>query len=168
MEFSIYLAGPITGLSFTEATDWRFYVKQRLPSYIKSLSPMRAKSYLDVLGQCGSDGKIKQTYEDYALSSEKGINSRDFNDVKRCDLILVNMLGAKTVSIGTVMEIAWARAFGKLVVLAMEPGNIHDHTMLKYACGFITPTLDEAINLVVGILSSDEQLDKLALNKLDI
>jgi nucleoside 2-deoxyribosyltransferase len=63
------------------------------------------------------------------------------------------MAGATRVSIGTVMEIAWAHAYGKPVVLVMEEGNVHDHPMIRECSPFIVHTLDEGIELVNAILA---------------
>lgn len=94
----VYLAGPITGLTWGESTDWREYVK----NYISTLSPLRGKQRLrEIAGNI----PIMDSYEDHPLTTAKGINTRDYNDVKRADAIFVNFLGAKKVSIGTVMEI---------------------------------------------------------------
>ena len=74
--------------------------------------------------------------------------TRDFNDVKRCDAILVNLLGAKSASLGTVMELGWAYALQKPVVVAIEPiGNPHDrHPMIEETIRFRAPDLDAAID----------------------
>lgn len=79
--------------------------------------------------------------------------TRDFYDCTTCDILLVNLLGAKSVSIGTVMEIAWAYQKRTPIVLAIESeGNIHEHLMIDEARGFRVPTLQEALDVVVSIL----------------
>jgi len=153
----VYLAGPITGLNYGEANDWRQEVIQKIPASIQTLSPMRGKS-VEAYARQSEDGKIKQSYEEDPLCSSKGINTRDFNDVKRADLILVNLLNSTKVSIGTVMEIAWAKAFSKPVVLLMEKGNIHDHVMLKFPCGYIVDNLEQAIHITKVVLLTDQEL----------
>ena len=71
----------------------------------------------------------------------------------RCDALLVNLLGAKKVSIGSVLEIGWADAFRKPIILAIEKeGNPHDHAELKEVANFIVDNLDEAIELAIKIL----------------
>ena len=153
----VYTAGPITGCNFKEATGWRDFVRENLQKCgIYTLSPMRGKKILPPSETY--DAAIIKSVPD-ALSSPNGINIRDYNDVKRADLIFVNLLGAKTVSIGTVMEIAWARAFGKPVVLVMEKGNVHDHCMLKFPCGFIVENIGDAIEITRQILLTDNQLE---------
>jgi nucleoside 2-deoxyribosyltransferase len=144
----VYLAGPISGLSYGQCTDWRAYARQNLILHgIEGLDPMRGKDYL------AHEEKIADSYAGTVLSSQKGITTRDRWDCQRADVVLVNLLGADRVSIGTVMEIAWADAVRTPIVLVTEPkGNIHDHAMIREAAGFIVPTLDDAISIVVAIL----------------
>jgi nucleoside 2-deoxyribosyltransferase len=155
MNYTVYLAGPITGLTYGNATEWRKLVKDAMPSHISTLSPMRGKQRLELL----KDEQIKMSYEDNPLTSEKGINTRDYYDVMRCDALFVNLLGAQKVSIGTVMEIAWARTTQKPVILVMEKGNVHDHAMLRYACGFIVSTLEEGIEVLKTVIGPDEKIE---------
>lgn len=154
--FLVYLAGPITGLTYNGCTEWREEIKDNLMAnspHIKTLSPMRGKQRIELLG-----GTIKDVYEDNPLTSEKGISTRDYNDVKRSDAIFVNLLGAQRVSIGTVMEIAWARAFQIPVILVMEKGNMHDHSMLRYASGFIVDNIEDGIEMLRVVLGPDDTL----------
>lgn len=149
--FLVYLAGPITGLDFRGATSWRDQVNVELSdTSIRTLSPMRGKQYLL------NELSIADHYESQVMSTLKAINTRDYYDVRRADAILVNVLGAKKVSIGTVMEIAWARAFNIPVVLVMEKGNIHSHGMLQYACGYEVETLEEGIAVLKALLLPDD------------
>ena len=57
-DFLLYCAGPITGLSYDESTDWRAYVASKLPENIHAVSPMRGKTYLK------AQKEIKASYED--------------------------------------------------------------------------------------------------------
>lgn len=143
----VYLAGPISGLTFDESVDWRTAVQRDLADVgIDAYSPLRAKNYL------ASEGVLEGAYDQHPLSSAKGILTRDRWDVQTADLVLVNLVGAERISIGTVMEIAYADAKRTPVVLAMEPGNAHTHPMLEQASGFIVNTLDEAVALTKAIL----------------
>lgn len=146
-EFLLYCAGPITGVSYGVSTDWREYVASKLPSHIQAVSPMRGKKYL------ANKKSIKDSYEEYPLSCQKGITCRDRMDVMRSDMILVNFLGATNVSIGSVMEIAWADAWRKPIVVVMEKDNLHSHAMIREVSGFIVPSLDEAIVVATAVLS---------------
>lgn len=146
-EFLLYCAGPITGVSYGDSTDWREYVANKLPAHIRAVSPMRGKKYL------ANEKTIKDSYEEHPLSCQKGITCRDRMDVMRCDMILVNFLGAKKVSIGSVMEIAWADAWRKPIIMVMEQDNVHSHAMLREVSGFIVYNLDDAIAIANAVLS---------------
>lgn len=146
---TVYLAGPIMGLDYAGAVDWRVQATAWLaPFGIKALSPMRGKDYLsDVKSFAGVGDNIGP------FSTNRGIMTRDRFDATRCDVMLVNMVGAPKASIGTAMEIAWADYCRTPVVLVMEPkGNPHEHAMLLEAVGFRVETLHEAIEVVRGIL----------------
>lgn len=152
----VYLAGAIAGMSFDGATDWRIEARLQL-SYrnIETLNPMRAK---DALG-AKNDGRISTNYHDYetngAFFTSRGIMTRDFNDVRRCDALLVNLLGLEKPSLGTIMELGWAFALQKPAIVAIEArGNPHDnHPMIHEAMPFRVQTLDEAIDSVAILLN---------------
>jgi nucleoside 2-deoxyribosyltransferase len=116
---------------------------------------MRAK---DALGS-RRDGQISKDFTDYdglgAFFTSRGIMTRDFNDVKRCDALLVNLLDLKERSSGTIMELAWAFALQKPAVVAIEAaGNPHDkHPMIFEAMPFRVATIEEAIDSVAIILN---------------
>lgn len=150
----VYLAGGIAGLSGIDATDWRERAADALVERgIETLDPMRAKGVL------ASQAKISTDFNDYAsrgaFFTSRGIMARDFNDVCRCDALLVNLLGLERPSLGTIMELAWAYAFQKPAVVCIEAeGNPHDkHPMIHEAMPFRVATLDEGIDAVATILN---------------
>ena len=143
----IYLSGPISGLSYEGCTSWRDYVIQKLPG---SISPLRGKEFLK------KEGIIEGAYEGHPFATAKGITTRDRNDVLTSDLVLVNLLGATRISIGTVMEIAWADARRIPVILVIEENNPHHHPILDTCCGFHCRTLDEAIQCAKIVLMEGE------------
>lgn len=151
MSKTVYLAGPISGLTYNDSEDWRYAAECLLEPYgITALSPLRHKQFLREHGQ------LSATAEDYAhhspLSTPRGIMTRDRFDATRCDVLLVNFLGATRVSVGTVMEIAWADLKRTPIVCIMEAGNIHEHCMISEAIGFRVDTLEDAIDTVAAIL----------------
>jgi nucleoside 2-deoxyribosyltransferase len=150
MNTKVYLAGPISGANYGEATDWRNQAIYHLVNHgLDPYSPMRGKVYLL------KEKEIADSYSDYPMSSITGINIRDYNDVRTSGAILVNLLDARKVSIGTVMEIAWARTHNVPVVLIMEEtGNVHDHAMLTYNCIRVT-TLNDGLNCIKQLLLPD-------------
>lgn len=153
---TVYLAGPIAGCSYDGATGWRDYAITALArAGIKGLSPMRAKEYLAAVE---SDVGFSATCEEYGhlspLSGPRGIMTRDRFDATRCNILFVNLLGATKVSVGTVMEIAWADLRRTPIVVAIEPeGNPHEHAMIGEAIGFRCATLAEALHVTRSILA---------------
>lgn len=142
----LYLAGPITGESWNGATNWRTYVGDALADVgIEGVSPLRSKEYLL------NEVAIADRYDEYILSTSKGIFTRDFYDVSRVDGLFVNFLGAKKVSIGTVMEIAYAWSLRKPIIVVMDKDNIHQHSMLREASGWIVDTIEDGIHVAKNV-----------------
>jgi nucleoside 2-deoxyribosyltransferase len=124
----LYLAGPITGLSYDTARGgWRkeFAEMLRLQSpHIECYSPMRAKEFLSEQQslQCRGEDLEKLGH---ALSRPLGILTRDGNDVRTADAIVACFLdhAAGVASLGTVWEIGYAAASRVPVVAVMKPGG---------------------------------------------
>lgn len=151
MQPKVYLAGPISGLSYAGCTDWREHAIARLGEFnIRGLSPMRCKEYLSHLSNISADGHEYAHLGDFA--TPRAVMTRDHFDATRCDVLLVNLLGAEKVSIGTCMEIAWAFTHKIPVICAIEDNSIHSHMMIDEAIGFRTTDLDRAIDIAIGVL----------------
>ncbi len=150
----VYLAGPIRGLNYNEATEWREKAISILDEVgIDGMSPMRAKKYLEGLSNVGGE-KLADAYAEFPLSTMKAIVTRDRNDCMKSDMVIMYLKGAKTISMGSILEIAWADAARVPVVLVMEKdkSNCHEHGMIREMCGFQVETLEEAINIVKAVL----------------
>jgi nucleoside 2-deoxyribosyltransferase len=142
----VYLAGPITGLSWEEATAWRNQmIAEMKPLGIQCYSPLRAKVYLSHLNS------IPNATATQPLSTARGIYTRDKWDATRCDVLFVNFLGAQKVSTGTVLEIAWADAKDIPIILVMEEDNIHRHAMIMECAGYVVPTLDDGMHILKSL-----------------
>ncbi len=146
----VYLAGPITGLDYNQSVNWRDYAIAELGKVgVLGVSPMRAKDGLR------RENKISDSYENFPLSSQKGIVARDRFDVGfNCDILLANLLGAEKVSIGTIIEYGWADAFRKPIITIIEKqGNPHNHSMIRELSGFTVDTLEEGLSIAKAILT---------------
>ena len=132
----VYMAGPITGLGYEDATNgWRAEFPKLLKSHIHAFTPMRGKKHLE-----GLVGAITDRAEDYPeglTTAASNIVARDHNDVMLCDAMVVNFLGAPRASIGTAVEFGWANAYRKPIIMIIEPGtsNVHNHLMLTEMAG---------------------------------
>ncbi len=149
---TVYLAGPISGLTFDDAQDWRNVATRHLAHYnIQGLSPLRAQEYLRDEGVLTGTAEECLKYKD-PMTSSAGLTHRDRWDAMRCDVLLVNLLRAQRVSIGTMFEIAWADSTRKPIVVVMEPGNIHEHAMLFEMAPYRYDNLNAALDAVVSLL----------------
>lgn len=129
----MYLAGPITGCTRAEVVDWREEVARSVP--VECISPLRGKHLPDRFGTYykGQD-EMK-----HCLSGPRGILSRDYWDVHRCDILFAN--GTST---GTIMEIAWAYTRRIPIVCVLD----QEHPMLMEAITHRVKDLQQGIEVV--------------------
>ncbi len=171
---TVYLAGPITGLSYGDARHgWRKEFASMLDEHIIPLSPMRGKDFL--MGEKNLKGDPNM-YPSNALAKPSGILARDRNDVRNCDVMVACFLGAKDhPSLGTAVEFGWADAYRKPVVMVIEEDttipyvnkdgitmheinsleipNIHLHAFLTEIAGYRVNDLEEAAQIVRCLLT---------------
>lgn len=139
----IYLAGPIRGLTYDKAVDWRDHYAEAIRRMGHTpLSPMRGKEGLR--GQ----GKIKSAYEDIPMSSSKGIYGRDCFDTRECKVTVARLLEADEASIGTCMEIQRAHDYGRYVLVVMEKNSIHRHPFVTQAASLVVETDEQALEVL--------------------
>ncbi len=149
---TIYLAGPITGLTHDEARyGWREEFYQLMPEHIFCNSPMRGKEFLKDFGILtdGSD------YPDNAMSTPPGITTRDYNDVKNADAMIACFLeSGGRLSGGTFMEYGFAYAHQIPIIGIGDPEdpNIR-HLMAQHVSGYQVETLEEAAIIVTKLLT---------------
>lgn len=148
----VYLAGPIEGLHYSEATDWREYTAASLwQANLGSIDPMRGKSFLA--------GKMLH-HENYAHDincDTWSITQRDRFDVMRSDALLA-YLGhwQPGASAGTLIELGWADA-ARIPIVVCTGENEHgvklgQHPMVRGVAGWIVPSLGEAIDVLWMLL----------------
>jgi nucleoside 2-deoxyribosyltransferase len=147
---TVYLSGPITGLSYDDARfGWRTTFNNGMERGITVLSPMRHEGHLAEI-----KGELDKQYPTHYFSGARVIVEKDRLDIERSDVMLVNLLGAQRVSIGTVAEIGIAYTLGKTIVLVMEDeGNVHDHPFVTVPAALRLNNLDDAIDAVNSLLS---------------
>ena len=130
----VYLAGPIAGLTYEEATKWRTDIAVRL----------RPHGCFDPLqGVSPWEGRLAgSTLEQSSLTTPRGIVASDFFFTTRARVLLADFSTAVRPSFGTVIECAWAWQARNPVVAILD--SIHDHTMLRELCDFVVSDPDEA------------------------
>lgn len=147
---TMYLCGPITGLSTTEARHgWREQIINELQGIVECISPLRHYNHLKHVTELSALGNPQ-----HVLTSPRGLTTRDRFDTNRSDLLFCNLLNTTRVSIGSVGELFWADAYRIPTIVCMEEeGNLHDHAMINEITGFRCTSLDEGIETARAILT---------------
>lgn len=142
---TVYLAGPIGGLSWDEAHGWR-EAAPKLIAPCKVISPMRDMDGVSLRTSCFTTDGREQAVEMDRIPFHK-LFQRDYMDAHTCDAMLINMIGSKTRSVGTICEIAWGYRRAIPMFMAMEPeGNPNDNPFIAPMIARRFPTLADAIN----------------------
>lgn len=147
---TVYLSGPITGETYQAARfGWRKYVAERMSPGIKVLSPMRHEGHLAEMA-----GALEKDYPEHFFSQPRVLVEKDHLDIQRSDIMLVNLLGATRVSIGTMVEIGIAMALGrKIIVVMAKDDKFHNHPFVTEPASLVLDNLDDAIMAINSLLS---------------
>lgn len=150
--FFVYLAGPMVGLTIEEAMSWRREAMSRLSSpSIHCLSPVRGVGKETVPGSFPTDPLATP------LTTDRAITTRDRADIKRADVVMMNLCSGGSVSIGTIIELGWADAF-RVPVVGINGGRLHslyNHPFVRDLVSFWCPNVAEAAFCVLSILDID-------------
>lgn len=146
--YKIYLAGPITGWSYDQCTNWREYVAQEISEEIQCISPMRGKDELK------GSVLIHEEYKDHPMCSASAITNRDRFDLSRSNAVLMHLPEPPNgkISIGTMIELGWADAQRIPVVVVMKENSAYNHPMLTNIASIIVPDLDMGIAAIESII----------------
>jgi nucleoside 2-deoxyribosyltransferase len=153
----VYLTGPITGSADPNICGWRDVVRDRLAPFVEVIDPAAAPY--------DSIPAYRRTEKSAAaikrLMHGRFVVDRNRNLIRSCDIVLANFLTAEQASIGSVGELFWADAFGKLIVIIREKaGNVHDHAMLNAIASATVSTIDDGCKAVLNILGTQAELGK--------
>jgi len=164
---SVYLAGPITGLTHDESRyGWREEFATLIEKFgwdhIHCFSPMRGKGFLKDFGPLTSGEDYPIEFE---MATQDGITTRDFNDVRFCDVVLGCFLESQNrLSGGTFMEYGAARILQKPIVtvghltrdehgkIITEDPNIK-HLMALSVSGYHLNNLEDAAIIIGHLLT---------------
>lgn len=145
---TVYLAGPIVGCTKGEANDWRIYVADKLANHsIIGVSPLRCEP---LIGERYTLGNM-----DPRFGTAKAIGSKNNYDVHKCDMTLAYIptpTEGRRHSWGTMCELSWAYILGKPGILVSDDADVRNHPVLNATAGWVLEDLDDAIDVIVGIL----------------
>lgn len=145
---TVYLAGPIVDMNKAEANDWREYVDGLLASHnIIGISPLRCEPLVGMT--------YNLSHQDPKFGTPKAIASKNFFDVKNCDMVIAYLplpSEGRTQSYGTIIELAWAYAFQKQSIVVTNDPKIQTHPVVQACAGWTLDTLEDAAEVAIGIL----------------
>jgi len=149
----VYLSGGMRGLTGAEARRWRDLASRLLrENYnIGVLDPMR-----DLRAIADTD-VIRATYDSHnPFLSNTGMLHRDYLDVQRCSGVLVNLLNHTQTSIGSIIEVGWAYALRKPIVVVLEKNDVlyGDHPLLQATISYRVTTVEDGVCVFGSLLKT--------------
>ena len=135
----VYLAGPIVGHTHEEAFGWR----ERMADALQNMNIVAIVPGADC--ELGEDGVLREAQRKVGLRAASADNAA----IKYSDVVLVNLLGAHRVSIGTMVELGWAREMNKPVLTVLEKGGLHDHPFVEWCSTVVVSTLEQALDILL-------------------
>ena len=139
MKKFIYLAGPIAGLTESEATEWRHEVRS-LPLRCEPLEP--GMVYTD-------DGATDKMWSD-----PRAINAKNWLDTESADLVLAYLpkeMNDRRPSIGTIIEIGWTIGLKKPLIVVSDDEQILNHPLIECNAAWRFDNLPDAIEVISGL-----------------
>jgi nucleoside 2-deoxyribosyltransferase len=152
---TVYLGGPIAGLTEAQAKTWRAGVQEQLmEANIEGISPLRCEPALEGVYDVPQGAQLN----DPCFGSPRAIAAKNEFDIRHCDMILVYFppLAGKTSlavpSVGTTIELGWAYGLGKSIVFVTRDKYLKAHPLVQHCASWSLDTLEEAVEVITGIL----------------
>jgi nucleoside 2-deoxyribosyltransferase len=141
----IYLAHPISFSSFDFVMDYFNRAKQALEPMYDVYYPMIAKGYFK------DEKGFKASGYKHVVSCDHAIIERDYWMVSMSDVVFVDLSESEKVSIGCMMELAWAYQLRKHTIVVFPIGNIHAHSFVREAADILFDNYDGAIEYLIKL-----------------
>ena len=150
MKRTVYLAGPIAGLTEDQAKDWRLQINQELKDKsfggIVGISPLRCETAIDGRYDILGSGQG----QDARFGTVEAIAAKNDFDVRNCDMMLA-LLEDKS-SAGTLVEIGMAKALNKPVIVVSDNPDVRGHPLIRHCASWVLTYLDEAVDVIIGVM----------------
>jgi nucleoside 2-deoxyribosyltransferase len=132
---TVYLAGPIEGISLEEATKWRETATSFfLHNNIRVLDPTRRKKFHD---------------QPYSLNLAKKIVKMDIDDIREASVVLMNLKDrGKGKAWGTICELMIAQGQLKTIIVVLEEG--FNHPFIDCFATEVHHTLEDAMEATLA------------------
>lgn len=147
----LYLAGPISGLTFGEASAWREDegFKQRLAQLgWEPVSPFNGF-------KAPEDTHLDAWFEGDEFSA-RAATINDLKLIDECHAVLLNLSAPQDrVSVGSMCELGYAHKSGKPVVTVRpyQDASVYNHPFIEELSTYIVPSLPEAY-VELGVLGN--------------
>lgn len=147
----IYAAGPMSGLTVSQIKERYERVLLDLGADYQVFHPMIDHSAFEC--KTADDNFVVEPRSEAQV--QRSFFGRDKWMVTSCDVLFADFTqDTGKVSIGTMMEIAWAHLLGKYVVLVMPPGNTHEHAFVDQAADTVFADYDSAVRYLLKLAHS--------------
>jgi len=140
---NVYLAGPITGLTFDEARRWRLSAAARLEEYgITALDPLRGKEEL---------GRTDRPLGAWFDGGSDAV-TRDLTDIASSHIVLMNFEDCEVASLGTMAELGWAFAISSfdIEIVVVRNTDLYDHVFVDYMADKTFDNLGDALDYIIS------------------
>lgn len=131
---SVYLAGAINSDTMEQCIQWRVKLRADLGDKIAFFDPTFGENMkkVDSIG-CSSE------------LSPKEIVTKDYEQVKRCDILAVNLnsFGAHRPITGTLFEMAWAYEFRKPIITLANEDHYRFHPFIVESSTKLVGSVEE-------------------------
>ena len=131
----VYLAGGVNNLTGREVTSWRQEAKEKLKARnIEYIDPTRGRIKFDdqLVTDAGADVSDNTTVV------------RAKNDIKKSDVLLVEMMNESRPYVGTSMEILYAWQMDMPIIVCSE----YENSFLNYHSTAIFSRLEDCIEFI--------------------
>ena len=158
----VYMAGPITDNTESQANNWRSWFADELKRYtdgrIVGVSPLRCEPL--------HGDRYAPEYADTRFGTPAAISAKNKEDVRRCDITVAYIPvdvaeDVGHISIGTLCELNWAYCFNKPCILVSDVDYVRNNAVVAG----ITPWrfketgpmdhglwgLNQALDVIIGI-----------------
>lgn len=151
---NLYLAGPITGLTYQKATAWRQDIRNRLKLKTAGWNPISPLDGWEFI-ESQHEGPIPAFFEDEQEQDGAAKAVRD--DLAKIDMsraVLLNLHGAKYPSIGSMAEMGYAFARTLPIVTIVRDDEVHWHPFVTNLSYTVVDSFDQAV-LALARLHAD-------------
>lgn len=143
-KLTVYCAHPISGETWENVVKYYTNIKITLENLgFNVLHPMTGKG--EMRTQIEERFKPAGHNATNPMCTNHAIFERDRWMVQNCDVLYLDLRGCQGISIGCMMELAWASLLGKYTVVVMDEKGMHKHAFVLEAADIIFENSTTAI-----------------------